>query len=79
MPEESPAGDSKSNGFIGRAIQTVQGQVRVVKAALEGRLNDRILADHQVLPWLVMHAANQIKRHQVCKQGRTAYRSINRE
>ena len=31
QPEESPVGESKSNGEIERAIQTMQGQVRALK------------------------------------------------
>ena len=37
MKEHSPVGSSASNGLVERAIQSVQGQVRVLKLALEGR------------------------------------------
>ena len=36
--EESPVMDSRSNGFIERAIQSVQGQIRTLKSALESNL-----------------------------------------
>ncbi len=34
QPEESPVGESKSNGEIERAIQTIRGQVRALKLGL---------------------------------------------
>ena len=40
--EESPIEDSMSNGYIERAIQTVQDQVRTMKSALEGRLGEEV-------------------------------------
>ena len=36
--EESPVEDSRSHGYVERAVQTVQGQVRTLKSALEGRM-----------------------------------------
>ena len=39
--EESPVEDSQSNGFIERAIQEVQGQIRATKSALEARWDIR--------------------------------------
>ena len=43
--EQSPVGSSASNGFIERAIQSVEGQARVVKDALELRLGVHIEMD----------------------------------
>ena len=48
--EESPVEDSRSNGFIERAVQEVQGQIRVMKSALEGRYSTEVLPDHPGLP-----------------------------
>ena len=42
MSELSPVGDSKSNGSIERTIQTVEGQVRTMRCALESRINKRV-------------------------------------
>ncbi len=56
QPEDSPVGESKSNGEIERAIQTVQGQVRTLKLAMRKRYNRNIREDHPVWPWLVMYA-----------------------
>ena len=41
-PEESPVGESKSNGAIENAIRNVQGQVRTLKLMLEEKYAVRI-------------------------------------
>ena len=56
--EESPVGESKSNGMVERAIQEVQGQVRTMRAAWESRYGRRMTGTDQVLPWMVRHAGN---------------------
>ena len=48
--EMSPVGQSASNGVVERAIQSVVGQARVVKSALEARLGVKLPAKHPVLP-----------------------------
>ena len=40
IPEESPVEDSRSNGYIERSIQTVQGQIRASKEALGGQAEE---------------------------------------
>ena len=50
QPEESPVGESQSNGEIERAIQTIQGQVRAVKLALESRYQCKVMGDTQFGP-----------------------------
>ena len=47
--EESPEYESKSNGEIERAIQTVQGQIRTMKDRLEARYGQRIAGEHPCL------------------------------
>ena len=37
LPEDSPVGSSDSNGVAERAVQSVEGQIRVLRAALEER------------------------------------------
>ena len=46
--EVSPMGDSQANGDVERAIQTVQGQVRTMKSALDSN------------PWLVSYASSVV-------------------
>ena len=44
--ESSPSGDSKSNGFAERAVQSIEELVRVHKLALERRLGQRLKVSH---------------------------------
>ena len=69
----SPVGSSASNGLVERAIQSVQGQVRVMKDALETRWGVRLGAKHSVVPWLIEYAAVLLNRFEVGKDGKTAY------
>ena len=55
-------GASASNGVAARAIQSVVGQVRVPKDALEERLSTKLEAKHPVMPWLVEWAAMVLNR-----------------
>ena len=54
QPEQSPVGESKSNGEIERAIQTVQGHARTIKLSEQKRYGCSIRADHPIWQWLVM-------------------------
>ena len=71
--EESPVGDSQSNGIAERAIKTVQGMIRTLKSALEKRIGEEVMSDHPVLPWMITHAAELVNRYQKGKDGRTAH------
>ena len=68
--------DSRSNGFIERAVQTVQDQVRTMRSALEGRISRDLEADHPALAWLVSHASALLNRYHRDYTGRTAYRKL---
>ena len=71
--EESPVGSSASNGVVERAIQSVQGQVRVMKDALEAKWGVKLGAKHSVVPWMIEYAAVLLNRFEVGKDGKTAY------
>ena len=74
--EESPVGESASNGAVERAIQTVEGQVRTMKAALEFRLKKKVEPDHPLIPWLIRHAASTHSRYHKGMDGKTAYERL---
>ena len=38
ISEESPVGSSASNGLAERAVQSVEGQIRVIKSALQEKV-----------------------------------------
>jgi len=73
QPERSPAGESKSNGEIVRAIQTVQGHVRTIKLSVQKTYSCNVREDHPVWPWLVMYASLLLNLCVVGEDGRTAY------
>ena len=70
MTETSPAYDSKSNGFVERAIQVVEGQIRTLKAALEDRLGQKLPLDAHILPWLVEHAGTLLNMFELSDDGK---------
>ena len=51
--EASPVGSSQSNGFIERAIQDVEGQIRTMKLDFESHIGEKIPSNHNLIPWLV--------------------------
>ena len=55
--EESPAGDSKSNGEIESYNNVLEGQIRVFKDQLDCNYKKSIDSEHTVLSWLVPFAA----------------------
>ena len=51
IPENSPKGESQSNGDIENAIKQVEGQIRTMKIALESRLQVKIGPGHPILAY----------------------------
>lgn len=76
MFEFSPVGDSRSNGLVERTIQTVEGQVRTMRGALESRLNRRLVPGGVLFSCLVMHAAALINSYEEGKCGRVPYQRL---
>ena len=74
--ESSPAGSSQSNGFIERAIQDEEGQIRTIKLDLESHLGTNIPSTHDIVPWLIEYAAVLLNRGQVGADGKTAYERL---
>ena len=71
--EHSPVADSQANGVAERAVQSAEGQVRVLKDALEWRLGCALSTTSPVLTWLVRHAGLLVTRFEVGIDGRTAH------
>jgi hypothetical protein len=71
--EESPVQSSGSNGVVERAVQGVEGQVRVLKLALEERLGAKVPASHCIVAFLAEYAAYLLNRLEVGKDGKTAW------
>ena len=63
-------GSSQSNDAAEKAIQSVQGQVRVLKLALEKRWGIQIPHRYAVIPWVVEYVAFLLNRYEVGTTGR---------
>ncbi len=55
-------------------MKNAQGQLRVLKDALESRIGRRIDGERPIAPWFVMHAASVINRGRKYHEGFTALR-----
>lgn len=71
--ENSPVGDSRTNGDAERAVQSIAAHVRTLKKGLEDRGGFKLSSDHPIIPWLVQHAADVINKYRVGPDGKTAY------
>ena len=76
VPEESPVGESQSNGDIENTIRRVEGLVRTMKQGVEDRYNTIIGESHVILPWLVRHSGATLSRYQRGRDGLSGYRRL---
>ena len=60
--EQSPVASSGSNGLVERAVQSIEGHIRVMKLALEARLGLKVDAEANVVSFMAEHAAYLINR-----------------
>jgi hypothetical protein len=67
--ENSPVGSHASNGVVERAIQSVGGQVRVLRSCLEEKWNVKLESKHAVIPWIMEHATYTLNRFEVGHDG----------
>ena len=74
IAEESPAGDSQSNGLAENAVRELKGVARSLKFAVANLHDTEIHAKHPILPWLISYAAAVINRSQIGKDGLTPFR-----
>ena len=66
VEQELPAeGDPQSNGAAESSVNVVKGHVRSIKLAVESASNVEVLADHDLLTWLVPYAASMHRRFAV--------------
>ena len=71
--EESPVKSSGSNGRAERAVQTIEGQIRVLLLSLERNWGFQIDAREPILTYLPEYAAYLLNRLEIGKDGETAY------
>ena len=65
--EESPVGIHASNGVVDRAVQTVEGQIRVMKIALEARLGIQVDAGANIATFMAEYASFLLNRLEIKK------------
>ena len=73
ITEESPVKSSVSNGRAERGIQGLEGHLRTLLLALEGRLGKRVDAREPIVTFMPEYAAYLMNRLEVGKDGKTAY------
>ena len=74
--QESPVGESKSNGAAENAVQQIQKHTRVIRDGLEARYQQKVAGDHMCMAWLARHAGGVKSRLQVGPDGKTAYERL---
>ena len=71
--EESPVKSSGSNGRAERAVQTLEGQIRVLLLSLEARVGQKVDAREPIVSYMPEYAAYLLNRLDVGKDGKTSY------
>lgn len=76
VPENSPVGDSRSNGRAENTIGRFQGNLRTILSDLEANLGIRVRGGHPLFPWAVKWAGDVMTRYALNASGRTAIQEI---
>ena len=71
--EESPVKSSGSNGRVERGIQSLEGQLRALLLAFEGRIGREVNAKEPIVTFMPEYASYLLNRQAVGKDGKTAY------
>ena len=84
IPENSPVGESQSNGAMENAVMQIEGLVRSHRDALEVSQKISVSNESPLVPWLVKWAAFVYNRFSRDVNGKTPYektkgKSFNRE
>ena len=74
--EESPKGESQSNGAAERTVQVVEGMIRTWKDAIEAKINATISTTSVMMPYIVQHAGAVITRCKLGQDGMTPYQRL---
>ena len=71
--EESPVKSSGSNGVVERGVQGVEGHIRAIFLALQGRIGRKIDAREKIVNFIPEYASYLMNRLEVGKDGKVAY------
>jgi hypothetical protein len=73
IPENSPRYSSGSNGVVERAIGSAVAQMRVMRSALEDRLEILLGSKHAAWAWMAEYGGYLLNRQEVGHDGKTSY------
>ena len=76
IPEEAPQGDSKANGLAEKGVQDVAAQIRLLKLAIEAKLQCKIPINHTIIAWIMEFAPSTLNCFSVGRDGKTAYERL---
>ncbi len=60
--EEVLVGDHQAKGLAENAVNNAQGELRMIKDAVESSHGRRVDGELQVAPWMVTHAVSVVNR-----------------
>ena len=63
--ENSPVGESQSNGFVENAVRRAHGQVRTIKLSVQFRSGTILEPESVIIVWMIEYAADLINRYQI--------------
>ena len=75
--EQSPVGESQSNGIAARKIQAVEDPLRTMRAALQGRLKMQIPMRHPIMQWVMENVGSVMNHYVMGNDGLTAYQRLH--
>ena len=79
VPQESPAGESESNGAVEVGIKHVKGLIRVHILALEAKLGCTIPVTHPIMTWIVEAVSDIMSKHLEGQRRPHGFRTAVRE
>ena len=68
--------ESKGNGLVEKAVQTIEDMVRTLLIDLEDRCGEKLSVIESFLPWLLEHARDLVNRFKVRTGNKTAWEMI---
>ena len=69
----------EENGFIERAVRTVEEMVTTFKLDLEGRISETLKITRKVISWLIEYAVDLVNKVQVGQNGKTSFERVQGE
>ena len=76
MLEESPTGESQSNGASEQTVKEVTAMARTWKSSVEDRYGVKLAYDHPIIAWMIKYSGDVITRHKIGTDGKTPYERL---